>query len=99
MPNFQHIRWDFSYEDRAILPRGASHMIWPEFVTLAGAMLPAGEPMPRFGLADMYIIIPTHREFHCQHIRPGVRGYFCEGQRIGVCEVVEVLGLHQNPKI
>ena len=55
--------------------------------------------MPKHGLADMFIVNPAFREFHCPHIKVGVRGYFHEGMtRIGACEVVEILGLHQNPK-
>ena len=62
-------------------------------------MLPEGVPMPKHGLADMFIVNPAFREFHCPHIEVGVRGYFHEGMtRIGACEVVEILGLHQNPK-
>ena len=97
-PHFQHIRWDFSYADENISEPNQAFMIWPEFVSGAGAVLPKGEPMPRYGLADMFIINPAFRDFHCQHIRVGVKGYVHEGRRIGVCEVVGVLALHQNPK-
>ncbi|WP_460616374.1 hypothetical protein [Hymenobacter ruber] len=96
-PHFQHIRWDFSYEDESIAKRNQLFMIWPEFITASGQMLPEGEPMPQHGLADMFIINPAYRAFHCLHIKRGVRGYLHEGRRIGVCEVVEVLALHQNP--
>ncbi len=97
-PHFQHIRWDFSYADEHIAPRNQLFMIWPEFITPSGEMLPEGEPMSRHGLANMFVINPDLRTFHCQHIKRGLRGYLHEGQRIGVCEVVEVLALHQNPK-
>lgn len=97
-PHFQHIRWDFSYEDEEIATRNSLFIIWPEFVTPSGEVLPEGEPMPAHGLANMFIINPAYRNFHSQHIKPGLRGYFHEGNRIGVCEVVEVLGLHSNPK-
>ncbi|GAA4369882.1 hypothetical protein GCM10023185_43910 [Hymenobacter saemangeumensis] len=95
-PHYQHIRWDFSYE--AIATRNLLFMIWPEFITPAGDMLPEGVPMPQHGLADMFIISPHHREFHTRHIHRGLRGYLHEGHRVGVCEVVEVLGLHTNPR-
>jgi hypothetical protein len=63
----------------------------------SGGLAPAG-PIPAQGLADMFIIYPQYRAFHRLHLRPGVRGYFMEGnRRVGVCEVVEVLGLHTNP--
>ena len=97
-PHFQHIRWDFSYEDETIAPRNWLFMIWPEFITPSGKLLPENEPMPRHGLADMFIISNERRIFHCQHIKPGVRGFMHEGKRIGVCEVVEVLDLHTNPQ-
>ncbi|MFD2721728.1 hypothetical protein ACFST9_23635 [Hymenobacter monticola] len=97
-PHFQQIRWDFSYADEEIIMRNLLFMIWPEFITPSGEMLPEGESMPRHGLADMLIINPDSRSFHCQHIKRGLRGYLHEGHRIGVCEVVEVLALHQNPK-
>jgi len=97
-PHFQHIRWDFSYEDEGIATRNQLFMIWPEFITPSGEMLPEGVPMPQHGLADMFMINPATRAFHCQYIRRGLRGYLHEGRRIGVCEVVEVLALHQNPR-
>lgn len=97
-PHLQHIRWDFSYADENISKPSQVFMIWPEFVSATGAVLPEGEPMPRNGLADMFIVNPAFRNFHCQHISVGVKGCFHEGKRIGVCEVVEVLALHQNPK-
>ncbi|MCI1186265.1 hypothetical protein MON38_02450 [Hymenobacter sp. DH14] len=97
-PHFQHIRWDFSYEDESIARRNQLFMIWPEFITASGQMLPEGEPMPQHGLADMFIINPAYRAFHSQHIKRSLRGYLHEGKRIGVCEVVEILALHQNPK-
>ena len=96
--HFQHIRWDFSYEDKSIARCNQLFMIWPEFITASGQMLPEGEPMPQHGLADMFIINPAYRVFHCQHIKRGLRGYLHEGKRIGACEVVEILALHQNPK-
>ena len=96
-PHYQHIRWDFSYADKSIL-KGGITMIWPEFVTPDGEILPEGELMAVHGLADMFIITPHMRSLHAQHIKPGVRGYFHEGRAIGVCEVVAVLGIHENLK-
>lgn len=95
-PPHQHIRWDFCYDDKSI-SRTGSFMIWPEILLPNEKLVPAG-PIPPFGLADMFILFPPSRAFHCQHIRPGVRGYFMEGnRRVGVCEVVEVLSLPSNP--
>ena len=92
---YQGIRWDFRYEDKAIST--GTWIIHPEFLGLKGEILPI-EPLPMLGQADMYILNPDLRSFHQQHIRPGVRGYFVEGpKRVGVCEVVEVLGLRRKP--
>jgi hypothetical protein len=95
VPPYQHTRWDFCYDNKLVNTGGHS-IIWPEFIGPAGDVLPLG-PVPLQGLADMFIIFPQRRAFHCQHIRCGVKGYFMEGKRIAVCEVVEVLGLHRNP--
>jgi hypothetical protein len=98
-PHFQHIRWDFSYEVQSIAQPNQVFMIWPEFISVPGEMLPEGVPMPKQGLADMFIVNPAFREFHSQLIKPGVRGHFREGRRIvALCQVVEVLALRQNPK-
>ena len=97
-PHFQGILWDFSYDEEQIGKPNQVFMIWPEFISDSGQMLPGGEPMPKQGLADMFIVNPAFRAFHCQHIKVGVKGYFHEGKRIGACEVVEILALHQNPK-
>ena len=98
-PHYQGIRWDFAYEDKSIARPNQVFMIWPEFISATGEMLPEGEPMPKQGLANMFIVNPAFREFHGQHIRLGVRGYFREGgTEIALCEVVEVLALHKNPK-
>ena len=94
MPPYQHTRWDFRYDDKLVST--GSSMIWPEFIRSTGDVLPLG-PVPLHGLADMFIIFPQSRPFHCQHIRRGVRGYFMEGKRIAVCEVTEILELHTNP--
>ncbi|GAA4045433.1 hypothetical protein GCM10022409_34340 [Hymenobacter glaciei] len=96
--HFQHIRWDFSYEDETIGKPNQVFLIWPEFISDSGQVLPEGQPMPKQGLADMFIANPAFRAFHSQHIKVGVRGYFREGfRKIALCEVVEILALHQNP--
>lgn len=98
-PHFQHIRWDFAYEDQSIAQPNQVFIIWPEFISATGEVLPKGVPMPRQGLADMYIVNPDFRQFHSQHIKLGVRGHFREGPHTAaLCEVIEVLALHQNLK-
>ncbi|GAA3918057.1 hypothetical protein [Hymenobacter algoricola] len=94
-PAHQHSRWDFRYDDPAVST--STFMIWPEVLLPNGDPVPDG-PIPTYGLADMFILLPQARAFHQLHIRPGVRGCFVEGtRRVGACEVVEVLGLHTNP--
>ena len=94
-PPHQHTRWDFRYDDKAIST--GIFMIWPEALLPNGALVPAG-PIPAYGLANMFVLFPQSRALHRLHIRPGVRGYFMEGnRRVAVCEVVEVLGLLTNP--
>ncbi len=93
-PAHQHIRWDFSYEEKAVLP--GRWMIWPEFLDPDGQVIPNG-PFSPVGKANMFICNPERRDLHRQHIQPGVRGFFLDGLPGGVCEVVEVLGLRQRP--
>ncbi|MCB2407609.1 hypothetical protein [Hymenobacter lucidus] len=94
-PLLQHVRWDFRYADKSIST--STFMIWPEFLLPSGALLTEGY-VPLHGLADMFILPATSRAFHQLHIRRGLRGYFAEGSRqMGMCEVVEILGLHTNP--
>ena len=95
VPPYQHTRFDFCYDNR-LVNTGGNSIICPEFIRSTGDVLPLG-PVPLQGLANMFIIFPQRRAFHCQHIKCGVRGYFMEGRRVAVCEVVEVLGLHRNP--
>jgi hypothetical protein len=93
-PAYQGIRWDFRYEDKGIST--GTWIINPEFLDLDGNVLPI-EPLPMMGQANMFLLNPGLRSFHQQHIQPGVRGYFVEGPtRVGVCEVVEVLGLRRK---
>ena len=93
-PHFQGVRWDFAFEDESIAKPKQVFIIWPEFITSAGEALPDGVPMPKAGLANMFIVNPVFREFHNQHITVGVRGYFTEGpHHVATCEVVEVLAL------
>jgi len=95
-PPHQHTRWDFLYEGDDPETDRIS-MIWPEFIDASGAVLPEGI-VPMSGRALMFIAAPQGRPYHCDRIRPGVRGYFVEGSRkVAACEVVAVLALHDNP--
>jgi hypothetical protein len=77
VPAYQHVRWDFRYEDGV-----ETWMIYPEFLDPDGKMVPNGPFLPA-GQANMFTAYGGKQEFHRQHIRPGVRGYFVEGSKAG----------------
>lgn len=91
-PPLQHVRWDFMYEGDEPLRDGIS-MVWPEFVSADGAVLPEGE-VPTEGRALMFIVNPERTQFHRRRIAVGIRGFFMEGARkVAECEVVRLLGI------
>jgi hypothetical protein len=91
-PPRQHLRWDFAYQGDDPLRDGIS-MVWPEFISQAGQVLPEGE-VPYEGKALMFIVNPERKPFHRERIAVGVRGFFMEGARkVAECEVTKVLGL------
>lgn len=92
-PAYQGIRWDIQYEDEA----GAkTYLVYPEFIDPDSFAIPNG-PFASVGRANMFVLNPTLLDFHRPRIRPGIRGYFMEGpRRVGVWEVVEVIGLKQK---
>ena len=86
-PPRQHIRFDFLYEGDDPLKDGIS-MIWPEFLSPEGEVLPEGE-VPMAGVADMFILIADRLPYHRDRIRVGTRGYMVEGpKRVAECEVI-----------
>lgn len=94
IPASQGIRWDIRYAED-----GGPHnwMVYPEFIDPDGFVVPNG-PFAPVGRANMFILNPDLRTKHRQLIHPGTRGYFMEGsRRIGVWEVVQILGLRQAP--
>jgi len=92
---FQGIRWNFMYEE---FPK-ESFMIYPEILDAqTKEVFPTDIPIPQYGIATMWILNPSLRSLHQQRIEVGTRGYFTEGpQKVGVCEVMRILGLHSNP--
>ena len=89
-PAYQGIRWDIRYAEGA---RPHNWMVYPEFLDPDGIPIPNG-PFAPVGKANMFVMNATFLDFHQQHLRPGVQGYFMEGsRRVGVWEVDEVLGL------
>ncbi len=95
---FQHIRCDWGYESSELQEEGI-YMIWPEFLTSDGSVLPETSEVPMTGLATMWILVPEMRaQVHLSRIREGVRGFFMEGsKRTAEAVVVKVLGLPTNP--
>ena len=97
LPPQQHTRWDFMYfgDD---MQRDGMYMIWPEFLSPDGMVLPAGE-VPLAGFADMYVLFPESRPYHSERMRVGTDGYFMEGpNKVASCSIVAILGLHDNPR-
>jgi hypothetical protein len=71
-------------------------MIHAEFLDSKGAVV-STKPLPMMGQSDMHIFNLALRSFHQRHTQPGVCGHFVESsRRMGVCEVVEVIGLRQK---
>ena len=94
-PPRQHVRWDSLYQGDDPLKDGIN-MVWPEFTSESGMVLPEGE-VPITGRARMFIVDPERIEFHRARIRKGIRGFFVEGaHKVAECEVIEVLGLAES---
>lgn len=91
-PPHQHTRWDFLYEGDNPQVDGIS-MIWPEFISPSGTVLPEGE-IPFEGKALMFIVNAERRTFHKQRITIGTRCFFVEGQhKVAECQVIAIHGL------
>lgn len=96
IPPFQGIHSDFTYEDD---DEERQYIIHPEFLDAQGNLiLDTTKPVPQEGIALMWVILPEKRKIHRGRLKVGTRGFFREGSLyIADCEVIEVLGLHQNP--
>lgn len=96
---YQHLRCDFLYEedDPQIDGMFMSH---PEFLDGNGRPLSKDNPIPLEGRAAMWILIREMRRFHQTRIELGAKGFFMEGhRRLGAVEVLEIVGLHENPTL
>ncbi|OQP57935.1 hypothetical protein A3860_39660 [Niastella vici] len=95
---FQGIRSDFWY-DHQCHEVNWLFMIWPEFEDQSGnVILDDTIPVPKTGIALMWIINDERRIYHRDKIKVGTKGYFREGSRkTAVCEVIEIIGLLTNP--
>jgi hypothetical protein len=93
---YQGLRCDFSYADE---PHTTMYMIFPEFEDEIGQVILDDKfNVPVEGTALMWIVVPERRYIHKQKIVIGTKCYFREGPKMTAdCEVVEILGLFDNP--
>lgn len=94
---YQGIRCDFVYNDSD--RENIAYMIWPEFEDEKGnIILDNTKSVPISGTARMWLINKQNRDYHCERIKIGLRCHFWEGKNTAECEVIEILGLCENPK-
>ena len=93
----QGIRSDFWYECDNHDDPNNHYMIYPEYENKKGELISSG-PVLKKGIARMWILNTKYRKYHQQRIKINTIGYFQEGNtRTGVCKVIEIVGLHENP--
>lgn len=93
---FQHIRTDLLYTDDDPSKDGI-WCIWPEFLSCDGTVFPEGKPVPAEGTADMYVLSAELRPALKRRIHVGAKVFFVEGgMPTAICEVVEIMGLHDD---
>lgn len=95
---FQGYRSDFWYEhpDNSVVNQ--IFMIWPEFENTNQEVILDSSSVSESGTALMWIINIKMRSYHLDKIAIGIKGYFMEGaRRVAECEVIEILGLLENP--
>ncbi len=97
---FQGYRSDLWYHASEESNPNQLFMILPEFENEKGELiLRLDIPVPLQGTARMWVIIPERRDFHSTRIQIGTKGYFKEGSvNTAEFEVIEILGLHNNPR-
>ena len=97
-PAWQHYRCDWAYSGDDI-QRDGLFMIHPEFLTASGDIEDEGHPVAWKGKATMWILIPEmRREVHQKRVKPGIQGYFMEGnKRVAEAIITKVIALHSNP--
>jgi len=94
---YQGIRFDFWYEHPEN-KENSVFMIWPEFEDEEqDLILDQTNPVLESGTARMWVISSKMREYHRNKIKVGVLGYFFEARRVAECEVIEIIGLLENP--
>ncbi|WP_397385192.1 hypothetical protein [Prosthecobacter sp.] len=97
-PPGQHYRCDWAYSGDDI-QRDGIFMIHPEFLTAEGEVDNEEHPVALQGTATMWILIPEMRnEVHQKRIKPGIQGYFMEGnKRVAEATVTKIIALNSNP--
>ncbi len=79
---FQGYRCDWVYADFEGAEPRQVWMIWPIFVDESGQFVPENAPVDVEGTARMMIVNEELRQtIHKGRIRPGVKGFFVEGQK------------------
>ncbi len=96
LPN-QRYRGDFLFAEDD--PADGLWMIHHEFLSGSGEVLASWDELaPRSGRATMWILFPRTRALLQTRLSVGARYFIMEGRnKVGEGEVVEVLGLHDNP--
>jgi translation elongation factor EF-Tu-like GTPase len=83
IPPSNGIRWDFRYAEDAEDEEYTLFMIWPEFVSDDGLLIPRGVDLCGTYRARMYVVDDAMKEkIHNQRIKEGVKFYMVEGPRI-----------------
>lgn len=97
---FQGYRSDFWYNRLGNQSVSQLFMIWPEFEDENGKVIIENDhEVPAQGTAKMWILDPSMRDFHRETISVGLEGFFMEGpRRVAECEVIEIVGLMDNPR-
>lgn len=95
---YQGYRSDFWYPHKDN-EENKIFMISPEFEDEEkNVILTNDKPIKESGIARMWIINSIYRKYHQERIKVGTRGYFMEGPtKVAECEVVELIGLFENP--
>ena len=94
---YQGIRFDFWYEHEDA-KENSVYIIWPEFEDeKQNVILDNTKSVPESGTARMWIIMDKMRKYHRDRIKVGIIGFFFEGKKVGRCEVIEIIGLLENP--
>ena len=83
IPPSNGIRWDFRYAEDAEKEENSLFMIWPEFISDDGLLIPRGVALCGMYRARMYVVDPAMKEkVHNQRIKEGVEFYMVEGPLI-----------------